>query len=766
MDQLRALRNQETITRQGWLWREEEVRSKWCKRWAILTNHRMIFLKAPPQTPVPNDPFPEVKLKSVNVLKHGTEQGRGRKENTFIMVDDQGREIVLAACVDDTHTSPNTESIFDEYGSRAEWWEALKELIAKAKLRFVLIKQEGRTLLKDAAQKNMNCIQAVNQIVQRAAAEVTQGGFQQQADILSKRYRALVEELGPVVELDGNRAERVQEIFTSIAEGTNAVVGMCPNRTVQERIVEDLQETGKSVAAILARSVDAHVNSSSKEAIHQKKIELCTAVNEATSHLEEYGRFLRSMDEAVATVASGDLASPNITVAYGDEVALNSKGTEELLGSSHGRAKEEVVSVLAEEETRDHTRRIREQRSGRRLQEDLEDLEESAKAISAALATTAKCEEPQQIAEYARKLGQLVMQLNDATSIVTSSQGLDVNDPYCTAGIGHLKEHTQHNLRAILSSAKGFSAATTGLMEMLKHLPYQRDDEAAQQRVGIASQSADRALAAFVDACVNLRMDPAIAETQDISMPVPSHGVISGDTDSLTALESAHNSLASVLAKLRDAARTTPAQHSDDTSPTAQSITEQATTMVKASMSLNKKSLASDKNFLTADHSWAVGMTSSAQGVADAAELLASVTAKESKPEEMVAAGRCMRAAVARLVTVSAIKFDATSAEMQEMDSSMQAIVRLVNGLVHRAKAGTTEVVKAAEAEGRLDQIRLEFEAQANIARLENELDQARAHLHRLRRSAYVTKLTVARSTSASRTLMGATAATSAAKAA
>lgn len=51
---------------------------------------------------MPNDPFPEVKLKSVNVLKHGTEQGRGRKANTFIMVDDQGREIVLAACVDDS----------------------------------------------------------------------------------------------------------------------------------------------------------------------------------------------------------------------------------------------------------------------------------------------------------------------------------------------------------------------------------------------------------------------------------------------------------------------------------------------------------------------------------------------------------------------------------------------------------------------------------------------------------------------------------------
>lgn len=602
----------------------------------------------------------------------------------------------------------------------------------------MLIKQEGRTLLKDAAQKNMNCIQAVNQIVQRAAAEVTQGGFQQQAAILSKRYRALVTELGPVVELDGTRAEKVQEIFTSIAEGANAVIGMCPNRAVQERIVEDLQETGKSVAAILARSVDAHVNPASKQAIHEKKHELSNSVNEATTHLDEYGRFLRSMDDAVATVTCHDLASPTISISSGVEETLTSKEPGELRGSSRGRGREEVAAASEEaEEKREQGKGPQEER-GKRLQCDLEDLEESAKAIAAALATTAKCEQPQQVAAYAKQLGQLVLQLNDATAIVTSSQGLDVNDPYCTAGIGHLKEHTQHSLRALLSSAKGFSAATTGLMEMLKHLPYQGDDEAARQRVGIATQTADRSLAAFVDACVNLRMDPAIAEVQEVSLPAASHATLSGDADSLSALENAHSSLAGVLAKLRAAAQqSSPDEAIAASSSSAERITEQAAGMVKASMALNKSSLAGDENFLKADHSWAVGMTSSAQGVADAAELLASVTAKESKPEEMVAAGRCMRAAVARLVTVSAIKFDAGSQEMQEMNTSMQAIVRLVTGLVHRAKAGADDAVEEEVAESRLGQIRLEFEAQANIARLENELDQARAHLHRLRRAAY-----------------------------
>ena len=47
-DKLKSLRNQEKIYLQGWLWREEQTREKWSKRWVVLTNHRLIFLKAPP----------------------------------------------------------------------------------------------------------------------------------------------------------------------------------------------------------------------------------------------------------------------------------------------------------------------------------------------------------------------------------------------------------------------------------------------------------------------------------------------------------------------------------------------------------------------------------------------------------------------------------------------------------------------------------------------------------------------------------------------
>ena len=46
-----------------------------------------------------NETLPELPLKVVNVLKHGTKDGENRKPDTFILVTESGLEVVLAACI-------------------------------------------------------------------------------------------------------------------------------------------------------------------------------------------------------------------------------------------------------------------------------------------------------------------------------------------------------------------------------------------------------------------------------------------------------------------------------------------------------------------------------------------------------------------------------------------------------------------------------------------------------------------------------------------
>ena len=48
-----------------------------------------------------NETLPELALKVINVLKHGTKDGENRKPDTFILETDSGLEVVLAACISD-----------------------------------------------------------------------------------------------------------------------------------------------------------------------------------------------------------------------------------------------------------------------------------------------------------------------------------------------------------------------------------------------------------------------------------------------------------------------------------------------------------------------------------------------------------------------------------------------------------------------------------------------------------------------------------------
>merc|ERR1711862_495031 len=116
-----------------------------------------------------------------------------------------------------------------------------------------------------------------------------------------------------------------------------------------------------------------------------------------------------------------------------------------------------------------------------------------------------------------------------------------------------------------------------------------------------------------------------------------------------------------------------------------------------------------------------------------------------STPEDIVAAVRCVNGATARLVAFTRVKGDPNSEAQKNLEQASRTIARAANNLVeiakrqkqHESDAKTDNELASIKNATKTRQIKLEFEAQARIAKLEVDLDAARQYLFKLRRAVY-----------------------------
>jgi talin len=155
--------------------------------------------------------------------------------------------------------------------------------------------------------------------------------------------------------------------------------------------------------------------------------------------------------------------------------------------------------------------------------------------------------------------------------------------------------------------------------------------------------------------------------------------------------------------------------------------------------SLNSGALNKYRN----DPTWANGLISAAKNVAGGVKMLvqASNSAVQGKAEEehLVAAARAVAAATAHLVTASRVKADSNSKAQQNLTNAAKAVANATNELVKAAQHASNfekeeEVVVAGSGIGVATQ---EFNQQAEILRLERELNRARQGLSKIRKERY-----------------------------
>jgi len=149
------------------------------------------------------------------------------------------------------------------------------------------------------------------------------------------------------------------------------------------------------------------------------------------------------------------------------------------------------------------------------------------------------------------------------------------------------------------------------------------------------------------------------------------------------------------------------------------------------------------------DPSWTEQLILAARAVAEAVTLLvnSATDAAEGKinDAELIQAAKAVAAATANLVAATRVKSDSNSQSQQKLDNAANAVIRATGALVDAARSLANrdkfELINKAENDARA--IKEEIEMQAQILRLEKQIDIERQILSNFKRQSPSSPLTV-----------------------
>merc|ERR1712137_753545 len=719
----------EATIKEGWLYREESVEGSlttWKKRWNVLTLQKILCYKSNNAS----EPISTVSVASIEEMAFGANVGDKTRTYAFSLTTPRGL-IKLAA--------ENEEE-------RESWVSTLRALVPKAKIELakeMLMRKAKRKANLELAQQQIK--EAIESILRDSKRVAVRGGFKTYADALCECFHGLLRSVDLVSEAGLNSAKQCAYSISSIVDAANSAAAICANKAIQDEIVVRTRDIAVETANLLGYAT--------------------TAAHDNVAQTKMYG-CIESIQEQVRQILELLAAAGALQQELDD-------------------AKLEIERALEAPPNKF--------RSDASIEACIDSMNDRAKVLSTTIKNIANnaCVTPERVGQYSKEAASLMCELLDATNLIAVQSGVDINDPAYIAGGSDISEHKKQQIESLLAAAKGFAAATTNMIDLLKQIPNQEDDENLQFRLSMATRSADNALNAFMSASTGLDTTEAIKRPV-AATPVTNYGVAEFDDPSYGRSSSAQvvdaekelllalNSIEASVSRFTLApgvaqpvspggrggrggaggARGGAGVASQFSTPSVPSGTDASAGMVKAAKkmceataTLMTAAVAAQKHIKSHDGAsyrndpnWTSGVVASAKAVAETTGLLVDVACDpNSTPEDIVAAVRCVNGATARLVAFTRVKGDPNSEAQKNLEQASRTIARAANNLVeiakrqkqHESDANTDNELASIKNATKTRQIKLEFEAQARIAKLEVDLDAARQYLFKLRRAVY-----------------------------
>merc|ERR1712137_532981 len=274
------------------------------------------------------------------------------------------------------------------------------------------------------------------------------------ADALSECFVGLLDSVDLVAEMGLNSAKHCAYSISSVVDSANSTAAICPNKAIQDEIVVRTRDIAIETANLLGYATTASHDAMAQQKMFESVDSIKEQVQQMLELLAAAGALQQEMDDAKAYIEEA-LEAP----AMGSSLPTNAT-----------------------------------------VEQCMDTLNDRAKILSTTIKNIANnaCVVPERVGEFSRETAELMCELLDATNIIAVQSGVDMNDPGYLAGTSAISEHKKQQVESLLAAAKGFAAATTNMIDLLKQIPNQEDDENLQFRLSMATRSADNALNAFM----------------------------------------------------------------------------------------------------------------------------------------------------------------------------------------------------------------------------------------------------------------------------
>jgi len=289
------------------------------------------------------------------------------------------------------------------------------------------------------------------------------------------------------------------------------------------------------------------------------------------------------------------------------------------------------------------------------------------------------------------------------------------------------------------------------MIDLLKQVPEQEEDEGVQLKLQQSVKTTDNALNAFLFATNNLDtnkknqqnnfsfqnlVDPEIELNQafnEIEASV-SRFAASGKSGQPQGYRNKGST------SLADFGEDDGYSEEDEVRAAAKEVGETTKQLMAAAIEVQHEIKRTEgKDVFKKDPNWALALIDTTKAVSQTTcQLVDLALDSNASPEELIAAARCVIASTSTLVDVSKAKGDPNSRPHQKLEDISRSLAKAANRLVGAAKnqgnaAGSDDFDSIRDAPINA-QIKSEFEAQTKIAKLEAELESAREYLDKVRK--------------------------------
>ena len=354
----------------------------------------------------------------------------------------------------------------------------------------MLLRKVKRKANLELAQQQIK--EAIESILRNSKRVAVKDGFKDYADLLAESLQVLIKNLDAVSQFGMNSAKHTAYAVASVVDAANSVAAVSTNRAIQDEIVIRSRDIGVDTAEVLTFSLTAPTDAAAKKGM----------LGMIDSIHEQIGELLQLLK------ASGELEYELDFAKISIEKAIENVSSSVVIG--------DIGSVEATSEF----------------------LADRAKVLSTTIKNIANNAfvTPEKVGEYSKEAAELMCEILDGTSVVAIQCGVDMNDPEYLAGTSNISPAKRQQIETLLAAAKGFAAATTNIIDLLRQVPEQEDDENIQFRLSMATKTADNALNAFVTASNRTNTSSSGGDYNDPSIPQ-----IDADAELMNALNAIEN---------------------------------------------------------------------------------------------------------------------------------------------------------------------------------------------------------------------------------